>query len=204
MWAAPGVHGATERDSRQPYPRPSKPGPGKSGPGNPGRREARPRPPRPGRPGPGKPDASEPGPNEPGPSEPGPSEPGPSEPGPSEPGCPRAARGMARSSDSNGLVASHVSAALALVSVGKEKLLSVDFLSADRFLPFARDEPVNEGLAQILLHVWVVGRIDQDYAVLIEEALVTLHRDLQIGLVLERNPGAPVGQHVGAHGPGRV
>ncbi len=41
-----------------------------------------------------------------------------------------------------------------------------------------------------------------NHAVLIKKALVALDHDRKINLVFKGNPGAPVGQNVGAHGAG--
>ena len=54
------------------------------------------------------------------------------------------------------------------------------------------------------LHVRVLGRVHQHHAVLVEQALVALDRDLEIAAVLEREPGAAVGQHIGVRGRRRV
>ena len=46
--------------------------------------------------------------------------------------------------------------------------------------PSGRDQPVDEFLAQLLLHVRVLGRIDQHDAVLVEQALVALDHDVEV------------------------
>jgi hypothetical protein len=43
----------------------------------------------------------------------------------------------------------------------------------------------------------MLGRVNQHDAVLVEKPLVALHKDLQVALVLERQPCAAVGQHIG-------
>ena len=47
-------------------------------------------------------------------------------------------------------------------------------------------------------------RVDDDHAVLVEEALVALDQDRQIAAILEAEPGAAVGQHIGVGRRGDV
>ena len=44
----------------------------------------------------------------------------------------------------------------------------------------------------------MLGGIDHHHAVLVEQALITLHQHGEVGAVLEIQPGAAVGQHIGA------
>src|SRR5713226_7440427 len=62
------------------------------------------------------------------------------------------------------------------VGVGEEELLPVDLIVGDRLLAGGRDQPVDEGLAELLLHVRVLCRVHQDDAVLVEQPLVALDR----------------------------
>ena len=62
--------------------------------------------------------------------------------------------------------------------------------------PLRRDQPVDEALACLLLHRRMLRRIDEDDAVLVEQPLVALHDDCQVGLVAERQPGAAIGQQM--------
>src|SRR5207248_3180410 len=78
------------------------------------------------------------------------------------------------------------------VRVGKEQLLAVDLVTGDRSLAFRRDQPIDELLTQIGLHARMLGRVDQHHPVLIEQALVALDGDHEVGFVLERNPRAAV------------
>src|SRR5262245_23488066 len=80
--------------------------------------------------------------------------------------------------------------------IGEEQLLPVDLVIGDRLLAFRRDQPVDERLAEILLHVRVLRRIHLDHAVLVEQPPVALDRDQQRAAVLERDPRAAVGQHI--------
>ena len=45
----------------------------------------------------------------------------------------------------------------------------------------------------------MLGRVDQDDAILVEQPLVALDHDLVVALVLEADPGGAVGQRIGAH-----
>ena len=141
MWAAPGPHGATERDSRQPLASPRKPGPKN----------------RPKKTGPRKPAQENPDQENCAQarlaqhaSAAGPYKPDPTLTHASLTHASLAVQGLRGGWRASPAIAKHTAAALALVGIGKEQLLTVDFVSADRFLPFAGDEPVNEGLAQIL------------------------------------------------------
>jgi hypothetical protein len=62
------------------------------------------------------------------------------------------------------------------VSVPEEELLAVDLVARDRVLAVARQHPVGERLREVFLHVPVLGGIDDDHAVLVEETLVALTR----------------------------
>ena len=50
---------------------------------------------------------------------------------------------------------------------------------------------------ELLLHVRVLRRVHEHHAVLVEQPLVALDQDREIAAVLEIEPGAAVGQHVG-------
>src|SRR5262249_37356437 len=70
----------------------------------------------------------------------------------------------------------------------------------DCLLAFVRNEPVDELLAKLLLHMRMLGRVNQDDTVLVEQQFVALHRDDEVGLVLERKPRAAVRHHIGSAG----
>ena len=74
---------------------------------------------------------------------------------------------------------------------------AADLVVGDRLLPLRRHQPVDERLAELLLHVRMLGRIHQDDAVLVEQPVVALDHDVEVAAVLERQPGAAVGQHIG-------
>jgi hypothetical protein len=65
-------------------------------------------------------------------------------------------------------------ARISFARVGKKELRAIDLVFGDRFLPFGRNNPVDECLAHLLLDVRMLRGIDQYYAVLIEQALIAL------------------------------
>src|SRR5262245_43582594 len=83
-----------------------------------------------------------------------------------------------------------------VVRVWIEQLLAIDFVVGNGLLALRRHQPINELLAEILLYVRMLDRIYQHDAVLVEQPFVALHHDGQIFLVIERNPGAAVRQHI--------
>ena len=72
-----------------------------------------------------------------------------------------------------------------LTGVRIEELLPVDLVVGDHALPFGRNQLVDELLAKLLLDAWMLCRTDQHDAILVEQSLVTLHRDHEIALVVE-------------------
>src|SRR5262249_47785011 len=84
--------------------------------------------------------------------------------------------------------------------LGPEQLLAVNLVIGDCLLAFVGNEPVDELLAKLLLHMRMLGRVNQDDTVLVEQQFVALHHDDEVGLVLERNPRAAVRHHIGSHG----
>ena len=79
---------------------------------------------------------------------------------------------------------------LGLFALGPEHLLAVNLVIGDCLLAFLRNEPVDELLAKLLLHMRMLGRVNQNDTVLVEQQFVPLHRDDEVGLVLERKPRA--------------
>src|SRR5574341_531419 len=96
-------------------------------------------------------------------------------------------------------VASNNSVDSSTLEIGKEELFASYLIGCDGALPLRRDDPVDEGLAHLLLHVRVLRRVDENDAVLVEEALVPYHRDDELAPVLAREPRAAVGERVGVH-----
>src|SRR5262249_26826188 len=70
----------------------------------------------------------------------------------------------------------------ALFALGPEQLLAVNLVIGDCLLAFVRDEPVDELLAKLLLHMRMLGGVNQDDTVLVEQPSVALHRDDEVGL----------------------
>src|SRR3954467_5471207 len=88
--------------------------------------------------------------------------------------------------------------------VGKEELLAVDLVVGNGALSFRRKDPVDECLPPFLLHVRVPFRIDEDDAVLVEQAPVALNGNRQVCPILKRKPGAAVGEDVRVHRGGGI
>src|SRR5262249_38297586 len=72
--------------------------------------------------------------------------------------------------------------ALVLFALGPEQLLTVNLVIGDCLLAFVRNEPVDELLAKLLLHMRMLGRVNQDDTILVEQQFVPLHRDDEVGL----------------------
>ena len=53
--------------------------------------------------------------------------------------------------------------------LGPEQLLAVNLVIGDYLLAFVGNEPVDELLAKLLLHMRMLGRINQDDTVLVEQ-----------------------------------
>ncbi len=80
--------------------------------------------------------------------------------------------------------------------VREEKLFAADPVRADRFLPFAGNDPVDEGLPQVSFYAGMPCGIHEDDAVLIEQAFIALDQHGELATVLEREPGRAVGEDV--------
>src|SRR6266436_481967 len=83
-----------------------------------------------------------------------------------------------------------------IVGIGIEQLLAVDLVIGDRLLSLRRNQPVDEGLGELLFDMRVLLGVHQYHAVLVEKPLVALDRDGEVAAVLEREPGAAIRQHV--------
>src|SRR5262245_49246160 len=86
----------------------------------------------------------------------------------------------------------------ALFALGPEQLLAVNLVIGDCLLAFVRNEPLDELLAKLLLHMWMLGRVNQHDTVLVEKQLIALHCDDEVAPVLERKPRAAVRHHIGS------
>src|SRR5690242_13513134 len=86
-----------------------------------------------------------------------------------------------------------VSAPLRRIGVREKQLLAVDLVAPDRHLPLGRNDPIDESLPRLALHMRVALGVHQHDAVLVEQAPVALDRDLEVPPVLEREPRAAIG-----------
>src|SRR5262249_13495843 len=82
------------------------------------------------------------------------------------------------------------SGASAIITLGSlalwpEHLLAVNLVVRDCLLALVRNEPVDELLAKLLLHMRMLGRVHQYDAVLVEQPLIALHCDDEVGFVLK-------------------
>src|SRR5687767_15397933 len=69
--------------------------------------------------------------------------------------------------------------------IRKEELLAADPVGANRILPFAGNDPVDERPAHFALHAQVFRRVDEDDAVMVVQALVALDQNRELAAVLE-------------------
>ncbi len=83
-------------------------------------------------------------------------------------------------------------------------MLAVDLIGGNGRLALGGHQPVDKALAEFLLYGGMFLRVHEDNAVLIEQALIAFYRDDEIAGVLERKPGAPVGNHIGLHRARRI
>src|SRR5215510_1987142 len=90
------------------------------------------------------------------------------------------------------------------MTIGDEELLAVDLVTRDRVLALSRYQPIDEGLAQVRLHVRVHGGVHQYHVVLVEQPLVALNDDIKFAAVLKRNPRATIGKHISVGSGGGV
>src|SRR6185437_7423057 len=86
---------------------------------------------------------------------------------------------------------------IGVVSVGIKELLAVDLISGDCGLSLRRNEPINETLAGFFFNRGMLFRVHQHHAVLIEQSLIAFDEDDEIAAILERQPCAAIGKHVG-------
>jgi hypothetical protein len=55
--------------------------------------------------------------------------------------------------------------------IGDEGLLALDLVTRDRVLALPRNQPIDEGLAQVRLHMRVLGGVHQYHGILVEQPL---------------------------------
>jgi hypothetical protein len=77
-------------------------------------------------------------------------------------------------------------------------------VAGDGGLAGSAGDPVHKPLALDRFHLWVPGRAHQHHAVLVEQAPVTLDEHHQVTAVPEVEPGAAVGERIGAAAGGDV
>src|SRR5262249_50930932 len=90
------------------------------------------------------------------------------------------------------------------VKIRDEELLALDLVSRDCVLALSRYQPINEGLAQVRLHMRVIGGIHQYHVILVKQALVALNDDIKFAAVLKRDPGAAIRKHISVGSGGDV
>src|SRR6516165_7742286 len=90
--------------------------------------------------------------------------------------------------------------ALGSVLLWPEHLLALNLVVGDCLLAIVRNEPVDELLAKLLLHMRMLGRVYQYGVILVEQQFIAFHCDDEVRLVLEREPRAAVRQHIGPGG----
>src|SRR5258705_11702297 len=82
------------------------------------------------------------------------------------------------------------------ITIGEEELQALDLETRDSVLALSRNQPIDEGLAQVRLHLRVLGGVHQYHAILVEQPLVALNDDIKFPAVLTRYPGAAIGKHI--------
>src|SRR5689334_4688705 len=90
------------------------------------------------------------------------------------------------------------------IKIRDEELLALDLVTRDGVLALSRNQPINERLAQLRLHMRVLGGVHQDYVILVEQALVALNHDIKPAAALERDPGAAIRKHISVRSGGGV
>src|SRR5262245_49739510 len=90
------------------------------------------------------------------------------------------------------------------MTTGDEELLALDLVTSDRVLALSRNQPIDEGLAQVRLHMRMLGGIHQYHVIRVEQPLVALNGDLKFAAVLKRNPRAAIGKHISVGSGGDV
>ena len=86
-----------------------------------------------------------------------------------------------------------------MLRIREEELLSTQAVGPDGLLPRIRENPIDEGLSRLRLHFGMLGRIDQDNAVLVEQAVIAFDEDLEVSLILKADPCPAIGHDISAH-----
>src|SRR5262245_12648050 len=91
------------------------------------------------------------------------------------------------------------------MAIGHEERPTVDLVTRDRVLALARNQPIDEGVAQCRLHMRAFGGIHEYRVILVEQAtLIALNDDLKFTAVLKRHPSAAIGKHISLGSGGSV
>jgi hypothetical protein len=96
------------------------------------------------------------------------------------------------------------SCAMILVGIREEELLSLDAKIGDGLLPLVGGQPIDERPSLLRFHMGMLGRIDQNGTILIEQACVPCHQQSELPLILKADPGAAVADGIAVQTTGRV
>ena len=72
-------------------------------------------------------------------------------------------------------------------TIGDEQPLAFDLVTRDRVLALSRNQPIDEGLAQVRLHMRVLGGVNQYHGILVEQPLVALNEDFKFATFLNES-----------------
>src|SRR5262245_43874474 len=89
-------------------------------------------------------------------------------------------------------------------TIGNEELLALDLVTRDSVLALSRNQPIDECLAQVLLHMRVLGGVHQYHVILVEQPRVALNDDIKFAAVLKGDPCAAIGKHISVGSGGDV
>src|SRR5437899_12435652 len=73
-------------------------------------------------------------------------------------------------------------------SIGDEELLAVDLVTRDRVLALSRNQPIDEGFAQVRLHMRVLGGVHQYHGILVEQPRGAISDDIKFAAGRSRDP----------------
>src|SRR5439155_19475820 len=83
--------------------------------------------------------------------------------------------------------------------IREEQLLAVDAVRRERILALRRNQPIDELLPELAFDIWVLLRIHEHHAVLIEQSAITLDKKREIATIDKRQPRSAVDQNVRVH-----
>src|SRR5262245_57618481 len=90
------------------------------------------------------------------------------------------------------------------ITVGGEELLAFNLITRNRVLALSRPQPIDEGLAQVRLHMRVIGGVHQYHGILVEQPRVALNENIKFVVVFKRNPAAAIGKQISVAGGSSV